>query len=245
MDESLFLRQIALKPNAVLPDYTDKLPAVNSLRRHPIELRKPITFFVGENGSGKSTLLEAAAIAMGFNPEGGTLNFCFSTNDDYSALHTQLLLTKGISRPKGGFFLRAESFWNVAGYVDEIANEYPPILNQYGGVSLHEQSHGESFLALVENRFRGQGFYILDEPEAALSPSRILTLMCNIHELTEQGAQFLIATHSPMLIACPDSEVLELSDRGIDRVAYTETEQYRVTKEFLECPERMLHYLLE
>ena len=238
-EEALYLREISLKSPP--QDYTAQLPAVRFLAQSPLKLHQPVTFFVGENGTGKSTLLEATAIAAGFNAEGGTRNFSFSTCDDHSALCTHLHLTWGAERAKDGFFLRAESFWNVAGYLDEIG-EY---LKYYGGVSLHEQSHGESFLAVMQNRFVGSGLYILDEPEAALSPQRILTLIRLIHDLVGNHSQFLIATHSPMLIAYPDAEIFELTQDGIRSVPFQNTENYRISKQFLDSPSQMLHYLLE
>jgi len=206
---------------------------------------RPVTFLVGENGSGKSTLLEAIAVACGFNAEGGTRNFRFSTRDTHSALG-DLLTPLRRAYPRDGFFLRAESFYNVATNIDEMdeAPSFgPPVIDSYGGVSLHCQSHGESFLALVQNRFGGQGLYLLDEPEAALSPSRLLTLLGEIHYLVQQSSQFIIATHSPILMAYPDARLYLLSPEGIAPAAYRETEHYQLTKRFLEDPERMLAYL--
>ena len=238
-DKTMYLREISLQ--SAPQDYTAALPAVRSLAHTPLILHQPVTFFVGENGTGKSTLLEATAIALGFNAEGGTRNFSFSTCDDHSALSSHLRIIKGVSHPKDGFFLRAESFWNVAGYLDEIG-EY---LKYYGGTSLHEQSHGESFLSVMQNRFVGNGLYILDEPEAALSPQSILTLIRLIHELVGQHSQFLIATHSPILTAYPDAEIFELTTDGIRSIPFQNTENYRITKQFLDNPSQMLHYLLE
>ena len=151
--------------------YLSRLPVVRQLRKSGgIRLDSQVTFFVGENGVGKSTLIEALAVAVGFNPEGGTINFNFSTQDSHSELYQYLKIVRGGKRPRTGFFLRAESFYNVATEVDRLEETPgPSLLASYGGVSLHHQSHGESFMALVENRFGGQGLYILDEPEAALS----------------------------------------------------------------------------
>jgi predicted ATPase len=228
--------------------YLYELPAVKHLREHgKLSFRKSVTFFVGENGTGKSTLTEAIAVAFGFNAEGGTKNFTFSTRSSHSELYKYLTLSKsGFARD--GFFLRAESFYNVASNIeqlDEIEALSPRIMESYGGISLHEQSHGESFMALVENRFSGHGLYILDEPEAALSPMRLMTLMVKIDELVKKGSQFIIATHSPMLLAFPDAEVMELSAEGIKSVDYKQTEHYRVAKSFLDNPEKMIKYLLE
>ena len=227
--------------------YLTELPVVRHLRRNKqLELTQPVTFFVGENGTGKSTLLEAIAVAYGFNPEGGTKNFNFSTEDSHSELWQSLTLVKR-GYASDGFFLRAESFYNVASNIDQM-DRGPSLggrlVNSYGGVSLHHRSHGESFLALVQNRFGGHGVYLLDEPEAALSPTRQLTLLAQIHELVKQDSQFIIATHSPILMAYPGAEILEFSGDGIRSAAYRETEHYQVTRRFLENPERMLRYLL-
>lgn len=218
--------------------YLNDLPIVRYLQENKkLSFTSDVTFFVGENGTGKSTLLEAIAVAFGCNAEGGSRNSNFSTNDTHSELFSHLSLYKN-AHPKDGFFLRAESLYNVATNVDEIG------VSGYGEISLHEQSHGESFLALVQNRFWGEGLYILDEPEAALSPMRILTLMLEIKRISE-NSQFIIATHSPILMAFPNAEVLEFSENGIQSVDYRETEHFKVTKSFLDSPERMLHFLFE
>ena len=177
-------------------------------------------------------------MAMGFNPEGGSRDFFFSTRDTHSELSEHISIIKRIT-PKDGFFLRAESFYNTASYLDENST-----LLRYGGVSFHEQSHGESFLALVENRFTGDGIYLLDEPEAALSPQRLMSLLVLIDSLVKKNSQLIIATHSPIVMAYPDSEILQFSDNGIQSVAYRETDHYRITKQFIERPEQMLKYLL-
>lgn len=228
--------------------YLRDIPAISHLIKDKfIELSKNITFFVGENGSGKSTLLEAIAVNFGFNAEGGSRNFTFSTTSTHSDLYKNIRLGKGL-RPKDGFFLRAESFYNAASYIDELDREAPSfhkLIDSYGGVSLHNQSHGESFLALVQNRFGDNGLYILDEPEAALSPMRIMTLMVEIDRLRRAGSQFIIATHSPILLTMPDSEIFEFSENGISKVHYKDTEHYQITRNFLENPEKMLKYLLD
>lgn len=237
-----YLRKIVLE-DAIAHDrtYIRDLPVVRSLHeREGLELCAPVTFLVGENGTGKSTLLEAVAVAWGFNPEGGSRNLTFSTRETHAGLHRYIRLVRGAYRAKGGFFLRAESFYNVASEIDRI----PDLCEDaYGGRSLHEQSHGESFLALLQNRFHGHGFYVLDEPEAALSPSRQMAMLCVLRDLVQQGAQFLIATHSPILTALPGAQIYELDENGMHERAYRDTQNYQLTRRFVENPERMLTYL--
>lgn len=212
------------------------LPAVRHL--DALELHPSVTFLIGENGSGKSTLLEAITVAAGFNPEGGTRNFNFASRASHSELHGFLRLVKGPRRPKDGFFLRAESFYNVATEIERLG-----IIDSYGGKSLHRQSHGESFLSLINNRFGGKGLYILDEPEAALSPSRQLALLARMRDLVLDQSQFIVATHSPIIMAYPDAAILQLSESGIERVAYEDTEHYRITRRFLNDRDTMLKQL--
>jgi predicted ATPase len=243
-----YLRQIRLKREEVpsFDRYPFALPAVRHLEA--LDLHPRVTFFIGENGSGKSTLLEAIAVAFGFNPEGGSRNFSFGTRESHSELHRYLRLSKGIVRPRDGFFLRAESFFNVATEIERLDQEGsfgPPVIDSYGGVSLHEQSHGEAFLALLMNRFGVEGLYLLDEPEAALSPQRQLAVLARLHDLADDGSQFVIATHSPILMAYPEATIYNFSPAGIEQVAYTDTEHYRVTRDFLLRPERMLDILLD
>ena len=238
-----YIHSIRMRSAPEPGSYLNALPVVQYLRKGGIlELKAPVTFLVGENGSGKSTLLEAIAVAAGFNAEGGTRNFNFATRQTHSELYRHLVLSK-YGRPRDGFFLRAESFYNFASNLDDI-DDGCLILN-YGGRSLHHQSHGESFLAVVLNRFGGNGLYILDEPEAALSPARMLTLIAAICRLVEQNSQFIISTHSPMLMACPNARIFQLSEQGVEEVDYRETDHYQLTRRFLENPERMLRYLLE
>ena len=226
-------------------EYPFHLNAVRHL--HSLELHPSVTFFIGENGSGKSTLLEAIAVAWGFNPEGGTKSFTFETRGSHSTLHEYIRLSRGIGRPRDGFFLRAESFFNVATEIDKLDSEpafAPPIIASYGGRSLHEQSHGESFLTLFMNRFGGNGLYILDEPEAALSPARQMSVIARMHELVKQDSQFVVATHSPIIMAYPDAFIYLLSEDGINRTEYSETEHYQVIKNFINNPVRMLNILM-
>lgn len=202
-----------------------------------IELNSNVTFFVGENGSGKSTLLEALAEICGFSAEGGNRDHHREAFEDRSEF-AQALRLSWQPKTTDGFFMRAESFFNFASYLDEVSN-----LRAYGGKSLHAQSHGESFLALFNNRFE-QGLYILDEPEAALSPQRQLSFLRIIHDLEAPGhAQFLIATHSPILLAYPGAVLYSLSNEGISEISYRETEHYLVTKNFLNAPERYFKHL--
>lgn len=216
--------------------YVKEIPALNSLRE--FQFRKRITFFVGENGSGKSTLLEALAIAKGLNPEGGTRNYNFSTYDDYSTLKSAITFQSGMLKPKWSYFLRAESFYNVA---SEAARNY----NDDGCMTdFHARSHGESFLEFIlENDEKG--LYFMDEPEAALSPQRQLTLLLHLVKMAEKGSQFIIVTHSPILLGTPDADIVSFDEGELHRISYEETESYRVTKLFLENREVMLRQLLQ
>jgi len=245
--ERNYISSIRLSSLPPEDSYLYSLPVVRHLA-HMKELpfSKAVTFLVGENGTGKSTLLEAIAVAYGFNAEGGTRNFSFSTSATHSDLYRHLTLSRS-AYPKDGFFLRAESFYNAASYIDEVyEGEFRAELRtSYGKRSLHAQSHGESFLALVENRFNGNGIYLLDEPESALSPSRLMTLLVHLHELSRKNSQFIIATHSPILMVYPGADIYQLSEEGIHSVSYRETEHYQLTRRFLENPERMLSYLFE
>jgi len=224
--------------------YPFSLNAVRNLDALP--LHRSVTFIVGENGSGKSTLLEALAVAWGFNAEGGTQNFRFDTRESHSSLHDYVQLSRGYKKPRNGYFLRAESFYNVATEIEELDKEPggTRIIESYGGVSLHGQSHGESFLALLMHRFSSSGFYILDEPEAALSPTRQMSALVRIHQLVQAGAQFVISTHSPILMAYPKAWIYSLDEDGITRITYEETEHYQVTRDFLNNHQMMLDVLL-
>ncbi len=242
-----YLIDIILKRDEI-SDASEYPFCLNAFRDlHRLTLHPKCTFFVGENGSGKSTLLEAIAIANGFNPEGGTKNFGFSTRESHSTLDKYIRCSRGVKKPQDGYFLRAESFFNVASEIEALDREFsfgPPIINSYGGKSLHEQSHGESFFALLMNRFSKDSLFILDEPEAALSPSRQLSMICRMNELASQNCQFLIATHSPILMAFPDADILVLGEEGIVKTDYKDTEHYQITKSFINNPDGMLQQLL-
>ena len=240
-----YIQEVRLKRDKV-PDFAEypfSIPALRELSRLP--LHPKVTFFVGENGTGKSTLLEGIAVAAGFNPEGGTRNFRFSTYASHSELSEYLTLVRGISRPRDGFFFRAESFYNVATEIEALSQpgRGTPVRESYGG-NLHTRSHGESFFALLENRLGGQGLYLFDEPESALSPTRQLAMLQKMHRLIQADSQLIIATHSPILMAYPDSIIYVFSAEGIRAVPYEETEQYRVTLDFLRFYPRMLHELM-
>jgi predicted ATPase len=246
MISNQFVQRISLKRDKIarFDGYPFCLPAVKGL--NDLDLHPKVTFLIGENGTGKSTLLEAIALSLGFNAEGGTKNFRFSTCASHSELYQYLRISKGIRRPKNGFFLRAESFFNVATEIENLDKEpgAPPIIESYGGRSLHEQSHGESFLALMMNRFSGNGIYLLDEPEAALSPQRQLAVLSRMHDLILGQSQFIIATHSPILMAYPEAIIYCFSEAGIQQIDYFDTEHYQVMHNFLAHPKRMLDELL-
>jgi len=223
-----FLRYLELMREKVADwkAYPFCIPAIERLDR--LDLSDPVTFFVGENGSGKSTLIEAIAICAGFNPEGGTRNFQSRHRPSESSLQDCIRLTRGTRREKGGFFLRAETMFNVSTEAEEYRS--------YGWADLHEMSHGEAFLWVAVNRFRDQGLFILDEPEAALSPQRQLSLLVRIRQLVQSGSQFVISTHSPILLAYPASTIYQLDRAGIRQTSYEETDQYAVTRAFLQDP---------
>jgi predicted ATPase len=233
-----YLLHAAFRPDVSIDfdAYPFNIPAVREIGN--IDFHPNVTFFVGENGAGKSTVLEALAVALGFGTEGGTKNVQFKTAESVSPLHDALRVSRGVPKPSDGYFLRAESFFNVATYMDETG-----YLDAYGGRSLHAQSHGESFMAVLLNKLRGDGLYFLDEPEAALSPNRQLATLCAIHQLVEASSQFVIATHSPILLSYPHAKIIQFDASGVSEVAYEDTEHFAVTHDFLNNYSRRLEQL--
>lgn len=233
----LFIQGISLHWDKVGKDsYLREIAAFQGLDQ--IRFNKPVTFFAGENGSGKSTLLEAIAVAHGFNPEGGTRNYNFSTRDTHSELCDAITVVKGYRRERWGYFLRAESFYNVATQEEQYADAAHP------SALYHEKSHGESFLQLAQNNLRGDGLYFFDEPEAALSPQRQLTLLAEIYECAKAGAQFFIVTHSPILLGIPDADIYCFDRDRLHLCDYEETGSYQITKMFVNNRQALLRNLL-
>lgn len=210
-----------------------------------LDFTSPITIFTGENGSGKSTLLEAIAVNWGFNPEGGSKNFNFSTHDTHSPLYSSIRLVKSFRHAKDGFFLRAESFYNVASNAQDIGIGIENGFIEWGGKPSHEQSHGESFLNLVNNRFRGDGLYILDEPESALSMQRQLSLMVSLKELADEGSQIIIATHSPLLLSLPGAQIISLDSDSPLEIDYQDSKPYQLLKLFYEDKDLLFSKLFD
>ncbi|WP_366249870.1 AAA family ATPase [Terribacillus aidingensis] len=230
--------------SAALPNHFPfSLPVIQKLGK--LSFHPNVTYIIGENGMGKSTLLEAIAVALGFNPEGGSRNFSFSSFESHSDLHEHIRIVRGGNRPRDGYFFRAETFYNLATNIEEMDREGygQKIIDSYGGKSLHEQSHGEAFFAAFMERFSGNGLYILDEPEAALSPIRQLSMLARIDELVEEGSQFIISTHAPLLMAYPDAKILQLDADGIEEARLEETQHYSIMKQFFEDRGRLLHHL--
>ena len=217
--------------------YLRKIAAIKALEE--LTFRSPVTFFVGENGSGKSTLLEAIAVAYGFNPEGGTLNYSFSTYDSHSELHDAVRLIRSFNKAKWGYFLRAESFYNVA-TAEEEYSKIQGIPQHY-----HEKSHGESFLSVIQKNFNQNGLYILDEPEAALSPQRQLTLLLEMSKCVKNNSQFIIVTHSPILLGYPSADILSFDEGEIQPINYEDTQSYQITKMFINDRKQILRHLFE
>ncbi len=246
LSQRSFLNAVRLERDRVqnFAAYPFCVPAIQRLQR--LEFHPAVTFLIGENGSGKSTLLEAIAVKLGCNAEGGGSGLQFATHDTHSPLHRCLVLERGGGTPSDRFFLRAESFYNVASELEKIEAEFPSRIpfEAYGGKSLHAQSHGEAFLSLLNNRLQGNGIYLFDEPESALSPQRQLSALTLLHRLVCEHSQLVIATHSPLLLAYPQAKIYQLSEAGIAEIRYTDTEHYQITRDFLNQPERMLDILL-
>jgi len=228
-------------PDGERDQYPWALPAVRALEEG-VELHDRVTFLVGDNGSGKSTVLEGLAVAAGMNPEGGSSNFSYATRSSHSPLGEALTLIRGARRPRTDFFLRAESVFTAATYVEQLPDDP---LASYGGRSLHEQSHGESFLSIAVHRLGPGGLYLLDEPEAALSFQGQLALLLRIHELAQSGAQWIIATHSPILVAHPDARILQCTDEGLAEIVYAHVPPVRALRRFLDDPQRQVPLLLD
>jgi predicted ATPase len=246
--EAPFVRSVRVRTDLELEARLDielgwvlELPVWAALRRQPLDLARPVTFLVGENGSGKSTLIEALAVATGFGPGGGSTRARFWT-DAHSQLHRALVVDRAEAQPVNAFFLRAESFSEFASASN--ADSGPMAMDNVFARPLHEQSHGESFLALALQRFGPRGLYILDEPEAALSVTGNLALLSVIHQAAGNGAQFIIATHSPILLALPQATIYELDEDGFRRVDYEDLEAVQFMKGFLDAPERYLRAAL-
>ncbi|WP_010096288.1 AAA family ATPase [Ornithinibacillus scapharcae] len=238
--DTQYIKRVGLKRDHIesYDRFPLNLPVMKQFEE--IILHPNVTYIIGENGMGKSTLLEAIAIGLGFNPEGGTLNFNFSNYDSHSDLHEYVRIAKGAIRPKDSFFFRAESYYNLATNIEELN-----VVDSYGGVSLHELSHGESYFATFMHRFSGNGLYILDEPEAALSPLRQMSMLARIHELVKDGSQFIISTHSPILMAYPEAKIIQLTEDGMEESSLEETNHYKIMKQFMEGRERLLHHLFD
>lgn len=234
-----YLIRAAFHPDADIDfdAYPFSIPAVREM--DAIDFHPNVTFFVGENGAGKSTVLEALALALGFSPEGGTKNVLLNTVDSVASVHEKLRLSRSVHKPTDGYFLRAESFFNLATYMDEVG-----YVDGYGGKSLHACSHGEAFMAVLTEKLRGDGMYLLDEPEAALSPNRQMAALYAIHQLVQEHSQFIIATHSPILLAYPHAKIMQFDAEGVSEVAYEDTEHFAVTRDFLNNHQRHMELLL-
>lgn len=239
-----YIQSISIDWNQI--DRDSYLHSIDVLKNmEDLDFQKNITFFVGENGTGKSTLIEAIAVAYGFNPEGGTMNYRFSTFDDVSQLSSVIRMVKGYRRAKSNYFFRAESFFNMASKAEDYRDMTPKEIyyDRYGGKSLHEQSHGESFLAYFQS-FDQEGLYIMDEPEAALSLQRQLTLFIQIAKMAENGSQFIIASHSPILLGIPGADIISFDEGVMRRCGYEETESYQVMEMFINHRGRLIERLL-
>lgn len=235
---NLFIQGVLFDWNEIEPNsYIRDIKSLRDVEK--IEFQSPVSLFVGENGTGKSTLLEAIAVAHGFNPEGGTKNYVFSTYDSHSELCDAIRIAKGYRKEKWGYFLRAESFYNVATQEEKYADIAHPSM-QY-----HKKSHGESFLDLAQDNIKPNGLYLLDEPEAALSPQRQLTLLTQIYKCANDGAQFIIATHSPILLGIPNAQIFCFDNGKIHTCTYEETDSYKITEMFINNRQSLLQKLLD
>ncbi|QHW29871.1 AAA family ATPase [Paenibacillus rhizovicinus] len=233
----MYLRSVSIEREEELDkrQYPFSIPVIRSLTS--LNFSSNVTFFVGENGSGKSTLLEAIAYRCGFNTAGGGRSNAYEVDASGSALGSHIRLS-WLPKITNGFFLRAETFYSFASHIDSM----PESLPYYGGVSLHKQSHGEAFLSLFKHRFGKKAIYLLDEPEAALSPARQLALMRIMHDL-EQEAQFIVATHSPILLGYPDAQIFDFDSAPVKEIRYEDTLHYIVTRRFLDNRDRVLKEL--
>ncbi len=237
MDNDLYVRSVRLNRDRV-PSFEEYPFCIEAIRNlDTVEFTSPVTFLVGENGIGKSTFIEALAICLGMNAEGGSQNFDFSSRDTTSSLHDYLTVSR-LGRPVTRYFLRAETFYNISSEIENLEVE-----KAYGG-SLHTRSHGEAFLQLVQQRFYDGGLFLLDEPESALSPVRQMTLLCEINRLAAAGSQFIIATHSPILISYRDGVILDMNN-GFKKISYRDTEVYKMYRLYLDNPELMQHQLFD
>lgn len=246
--DTQYIRSVYLKRDLIssYDHFPLNLPVIQNFQE--LSFHPNVTYIIGENGMGKSTLLEGIAIALGFNPEGGTLNFNFSNYDSHSNLDQYLRLAKGVYKAKDSFFFRAETFYNLATNIEDLDNEPmsgPKIIDSFGGKSLHQQSHGESFFAAFIERFQGNGMYILDEPEAALSPLRQMSMLARINDLVNQGSQFIISTHSPIIMAYPNAKIIQLTENGMSESILEDTNHYAIMKQFFEDKDRLLHHLFQ
>lgn len=236
-----FILSVTLKndKNIDFTKYPFNIPIIKKLKNIEVKFSSRITFLVGENGSGKSTFIEALAISQGFNPEGGSRNFNFHTNNSHSKLYKYLKVIRSSRKLEDGFFLRAESFYNLATNIDELESYKKGLIKYYGEKSLHRQSHGESFFSLIQNRFKKNGLFILDEPESALSPQKQMAMMIIMNNLVAQGSQFIVSTHSPILLSFPNALIYEIND-GWNRTLYENTELYTMSKYFLNNYKKIL-----
>ena len=244
LESNLMIKKVTLERNKIesFDEYPFNIEIIKNFKE--LNFDTQVTFLVGENGTGKSTFIEALAVALGLPAEGGTENFRYETHNTTSNLSKYLRIST-FNRPKTKFFLRAESFYNFSTEMERLVKEdgFAALLRSYGG-NLHNCSHGESFIQLVQNRFSDHGLYILDEPEAALSPQRQLSLLCLIDELAKEGSQFIIATHSPILISYRDGKILDLNN-NFKEIEYKDTEIYSIYKMYIDSPDLVQHRLFD